>query len=88
MHFMAVEKSKRPGFVIFHILKTVYLQQLIKGNQIFKLGMWKGSHLSIEGIRKGYIFRVKNFVESTPGIDRRSPSPTEYCEKRTANTDI
>ena len=30
-----------------------------KGMQISKFGMWKGFHLSIEGIRKGYLVRQK-----------------------------
>lgn len=44
MHFMAVKKSvKRPGDI-----HMVHLQML-KGVQSCNLGMWKGSHLPIEG---------------------------------------
>ena len=40
---------------IHDMLKTVYLQ-LLKGMQSSILGVWKGYHLSIEGIRKGELF--------------------------------
>ena len=51
MHFMTSKWStKRSGFVIFHILKTMYLQQL-KGMRSAKLGIYvKGVTLLIEGI--------------------------------------
>ena len=40
---------------IHDILKTMHLQ-LLKGMQSSILGVWKGYHLSIEGIRKGELF--------------------------------
>ena len=57
---MAVKKSwKFPGFVFIYInfINTVHLQQLIR--------MWKGYHLSIEGIQEGYLFQaLKKFSSS------------------------
>ena len=45
-----------------HILKTVHLQRL-KVMQNSNLGTWKGYHLSIEGIRKGYLFCQKWYIK-------------------------
>lgn len=48
MHFRSVKKvRKRSGFVS------------LKGMRSFKVGMGKGYHLSIEGVRKRYLFRRK-----------------------------
>ena len=50
MHFMAVKKSKKRADVL-------------KGIQSSKLGIWKGYHLSIEGIQKEYrAFSAKNGI--------------------------
>ena len=47
------------------IKKTVHLQQL-KGMQSSKLGMWKGYHLSIEGITKAVISAF--LISCSPGV--------------------
>ena len=47
---------------IYDILKTVYLQ-LLKGMQSSILGVWKGYHLSIEGIRKGGLVCQKRYIK-------------------------
>ena len=46
---------------IYDILKTVYLQ-LLKGMQSSTLSVWKGYHLSIEGIRKGGLLCQKRYL--------------------------
>ena len=55
----------------------MYLQQL-KGMQSSKQGMWKGYwyHLTIEGVRKGYLFReIKG-----KGLDLGAkPLPIKIC---------
>ena len=62
MHVVEMKNSrKRSGLRFIHVIKKVHLQQL-KGMQSSKLGMWKGHHLSTEGIlRKGY-FSIKNGI--------------------------
>ena len=47
---------------IHDILKKVHLQ-LLKGMQSSILGVWKGYHLSIEGIRKGERFCQKRYIK-------------------------
>ena len=47
---------------IHDMLKTVHLQ-LLKGMQSSILGVWKGYHLSIEGIRKGELFCQKRYIK-------------------------
>ena len=47
---------------IHDILKTMHLQ-LLKGMQSSILGVWKGYHLSIEGIRKGELFCQKRYIK-------------------------
>ena len=47
---------------IHDILKKVHLQ-LLKGMQSSILGVWKGYHLSIEGIRKGELFCQKRYIK-------------------------
>ena len=47
---------------IHDMLKTMHLQ-LLKGMQSSILGVWKGYHLSIEGIRKGKRFCQKRYVK-------------------------
>ena len=62
--FYGWKKSrKRSGLGFIHILKTVHLRQL-KGMQSSKIGMWKGHHLSLEGIRKGYLLCQKWYRKS------------------------
>ena len=52
--FYGWKKSrKRSGLGFIHILKTVHLQQL-KGTRSSKLGIRKGHHLSIVGLRGAY----------------------------------
>ena len=53
------------------IQKTVQL----KGMQTSKQGMWKGHHFSIEGIRKGYLFREKNGIKNGKWLDLGAESP-------------
>ena len=61
--FYGFKKAKKTFYsVIDSYLKTVHLQQL-KGMQSSKQGMWKGYHLSIEGIRKGYFFRENWYIK-------------------------
>ena len=47
---------------IHDILKKVHVQ-LLKGMQSSILGVWKGYHLSIEGIRKGKLFCQKRYIK-------------------------
>ena len=47
---------------IHDILKKVHLQ-LLRGMQSSILGVWKGYHLSIEGIRKGGLFCQKRYIK-------------------------
>ena len=47
---------------IHDMLKTVHLQ-LLKGMQSSILGVWKGYHLSIEGIRKGRLLCQKRYIK-------------------------
>ena len=47
---------------IHDMLKTMHLQ-LLKGMQSSILGVWKGYHLSIEGIRKGERFCQKPYIK-------------------------
>ena len=47
---------------IHDMLKTMHLQ-LLKGMQSSILGVWKGYHLSIEGIRKGELFCQKRYIK-------------------------
>ena len=47
---------------IHDILKTMHLQ-LLKGMQSSILGMWKGYHLSIDGIQKGECFCQKRYIK-------------------------
>ena len=61
---------------LFHILKTVRLQQL-RGVQSFKQGVWKGYHLSIWGIRKGYLFYQKWLIKGVG--PRLEPSRIKLC---------
>ena len=58
------KSRKRSIFVVDSYLK-VYLHQL-KGMQSSKQGMWKGYHLSIEGIRKKCIFCEKWCIKVIP----------------------
>ena len=52
-----------------HILKTTHLQ-VLKEMLSSKLGMWKGYHLSMEGIRKGEFFCHKRYIKGW-GIEPR-----------------
>ena len=62
--FYGFKKSKKRSiFVIDSCLKTVHLQQLIKGMQSSKQGTSNGYHFSIEGIRKGYFSREKWYIK-------------------------
>ena len=47
---------------IHDMLKTMHVQ-LLKGMQSSILGVWKGYHLSIEGIRKGERFCQKRYIK-------------------------
>ena len=55
---MAAKKS-----IAIHIQKKVYLLQQLKGMQNFKLGMWKGYHLSMKGTQMGYLSCQKWFIK-------------------------
>ena len=65
MHFMTVKKSgKRSGFVVYSYHKGNEFTAVTKrGMGISKVGMRKGCHLSIEGIRKGYLFSQKWYIK-------------------------
>ena len=56
-------KSRENILVLWfiHILKTLHLQESKILN--YCRGMWKGYHLSIEGIRNGYLFREKWYIK-------------------------
>ena len=47
---------------IHDMIKTVHLQ-FLKGMQSSILGVWKGYHLSVEGIRKGELFCQKRYIK-------------------------
>ena len=47
---------------IHDMLKTVHLQ-LLKRMQSSILGVWKGYHLSVEGIRKGGLLCQKRYIK-------------------------
>ena len=73
--FVAVKKSRKvSGLVIYPCLKDTD-STAVKGMQSFKLGMSKGYHLSMEGIRKGYTpnFRsrmvYKRESQNPPGLN-------------------
>ena len=53
---------------------TVHLQQL-KGMQSSKQVMCKGYYLSIEGVRKGYLFREKWYIKGKGVGPRGGASP-------------
>ena len=53
-----IKSWKRSIFVIDSYLKDDAFTA-VKGMQSSKQGMWKGYHLSIEGVLKGYLFREK-----------------------------
>ena len=42
--------------------------------QSCKQAVWKGYHLSIEGIRKGYLFRAKLYIKGK-GLDLETEPP-------------
>ena len=48
---------------LWFLFKRQRILQQLKGMQSSKQGMWKGYHLSIEGIRKGYLFRKKWYIK-------------------------
>ena len=81
MHFMAVKLSRiHLVFVSYSPFKTVHLQQL-KGMQKSKLGMWKGYHLSMGGIRRYFLCR-------TTGLDSGAePPPIKLCRGPTPGRD-
>ena len=58
---------------LISIERTVHLQQL-KEMQSRKQGKWKGHHLSIEGIWKGYLFR-ENGTSKGNGLDLGAEPP-------------
>ena len=60
------EVEKTLYFCDWVLFKRLHLQQL-KGLQSSKRGMWKGYHLSIEGIRKGYPFSPKMVCKRVRG---------------------
>ena len=53
------ERDKGLTDEFYSFIKTVHYLQQFKGIQSSKQGMWKGYHLSIEGILKWYLFREK-----------------------------
>ena len=57
-------KSRRSILLLWfiHVLETVHLQPL-KGMKSSKLGMWKGYHLSIKGMRNGYLSCKKWYLK-------------------------
>ena len=67
------EVEKTLYFCDWVLFKRLHLQQL-KGLQSSKRSMWKGYHLSIEGIRKGYLFRQKWYVKGK-GLDLGAEYP-------------
>ena len=68
--------EKKLYFYDWFLLKTwiVHLQHL-KGMQSSQQGMWKGYHLLIEGIRKGYLFREKWYIKGGKGLDLGAEPP-------------
>ena len=75
--FYSCEKVEKT-FFWFHISKTVHLQQS-EGMQSSKLGMWKGSYLSKEGIQKRYL-PVKTGIFKGKRLDRGAePTLIKLC---------
>ena len=70
------ENVKFCDFFIFkESLKTVNLQQLLKGINNSKLGMWKWYHPSITRIRKGTLFLSKIVYEKGKALDLGAEPP-------------
>ena len=73
-----ITSRKRYTFAIDSYLKdSVHLLQL-KGMKSSKQGMWKGYHLSIEGIRKGYLFSWKMVYKRVRVGPRGGDSPYKH----------
>ena len=73
---MAVKKSRKlPGLVIYPFLKDSTFTA-VKRKQCSKLSMWKGYHLSVKVIRKGYNFCLKWCIKgSGRGLDLGAEPP-------------
>ena len=56
----------------------------VKGMQSSKQGMWKGYHLSIEGVLKGYLFREKMVYKRVRGLTSgwSKPSPHPFSPSK------
>ena len=65
---MEKKSSKRSGFVIYYVLKTVHLQQ-VKGMQSSKLVMSKGYNLFNRRYTKGVHFLSKHGIQKVKGLD-------------------
>ena len=69
-------KSRQNVLVLWfiHILQTVQFQRL-KRLKSFKLSMWKGNLVPIEGIFKGVAFLSKTVWKNDRGLDLRVEPP-------------
>ena len=73
--WLTVKKSRKRFLVWFvYVWETVHLQKL-KRMQRSKLGMLRGYHLSLEGIRKGYLVFVKNSICKGTVLDLGAEPP-------------
>ena len=67
MYFMIVKKSRiLSGFVIYSHFKNSAFIAVERDKK--ELGMWKGYHLSVNGIRKGHHFCQRWFIK-VKGLD-------------------
>ena len=76
-----IKSRKRSILWLITIWKTMHLQQL-REMQSSKQGLWEGYHLSIEGIRKGYLFLEKWKIKVGP---RGRASPYKHLLSTTGS---
>lgn len=76
MHFMAVKKLERhSGFKIYSYFKDNAFTA-VKGIQSSKLSMWKGCHMSMEGIlAKEVPSLLKNDIKDRGGLTSETELP-------------
>ena len=66
MYFMTLKKSRKlSGFVIYSHFKNMALKEL---------GMWKGYHFSVNGIRKEHLFCQRWYIKGK-GLDLGAEPP-------------
>ena len=66
----------------YSYLKESAVKEQLKWMQSCKLSMWKGYHLSLEGIRKGYFFCQKWYIKGWDVGPRGRTSPYKTLFRR------